>query len=113
MSISITDTAAKALRQIMDEQRKSQNLTGEFGLRLGVKAGGCSGYSEQIGLDLEPNPGDQILESQGIKIFVDQKSYLLLNGTEVDYREDPFNAGFVLKNPNAAGSCGCGKSFSV
>lgn len=113
MPITITETAAKALRRIIDEQKTAQNITGDLSLRLGVKAGGCSGMSEFIGLDVEPAPGDQVLESQGIKIFIDPKSLIYLNGVEVDYREDPMNAGFEVKNPAAKHRCGCGSSFQV
>jgi iron-sulfur cluster assembly protein len=113
MAITITEVAEKALRRIIDEQKKSQNIAGELGLRLGVKGGGCSGFTHFIGLDVEAQPGDKIEESRGIKIFCDPKSYLYLSGTEVDYKEDPFNAGFTLNNPNAKASCGCGSSFSV
>jgi iron-sulfur cluster assembly protein len=113
MSITITETAAKALRRIIDEQKTTQNIGGELALRLGIKAGGCSGMSEYLGLDVEPQPGDQILESQGIKIFIDPKSLLYLTGSQVDYREDPMNAGFEVKNPQAKSRCGCGHSFNV
>lgn len=113
MAITITEAGVKALRRIIEEQKTSQNIQGELGLRLGVKGGGCSGFTHYIGLDVEPQQGDQVMESQGIKIFCDPKSYLYLNGTEVDYKEDPFNAGFTLNNPNAKQSCGCGSSFSV
>jgi iron-sulfur cluster assembly protein len=82
-------------------------------LRVGVKGGGCSGFSYVMNLEPSPARGDEIFESEGLKLFVDPKSYLYLEGTMVDFNDDLTQRGFVFKNPGSSGTCGCGASFSV
>ena len=115
MSIMLTETAAKEIRKIIDEQGKDGAFAPEKAkLRVGVKGGGCSGFSYMLDLTEEPaGEADEQLESNGVKILCDMKSYLYLNGTEIDFRDEVMGKGFVFKNPNATSSCGCGSSFSA
>ena len=107
--IHLTDNAVKEIKRMMEKQGK----TGQA-LRLGVRGGGCSGLSYTMQFD-DPTPGewDEVFEFDGLKVLVDKKSYLYLNGTTVDYSHDLNNAGFKFHNPNAVGTCGCGTSFSI
>lgn len=111
MAITLTETAAKEIKDII----RDQNLPAEqTRLRVGVKGGGCSGFSYMLDLTEEPKAEtDEEMESHGIKILVDNKSNLYLDGTEIDFKEDMMQKGFVFKNPNATSSCGCGSSFSA
>jgi iron-sulfur cluster assembly protein len=106
--IRITEIAAKRILLLMSKQ----NLA-EGGLRVGVKGGGCSGLSYVFSWEKEARLGDQVFEEHGAKIFVDKKSFLFLKGTMLDYDTSLMSKGFVLSNPNAKASCGCGTSFSV
>ena len=108
--ISITDEAATALRNIIADQSFPENVA----VRLGVEGGGCSGFSYAMNFDEEgPTDKDEVLNLDGIKFYVDRKSVLYLEGIIVDFHEDLMQRGFVFKNPNATGTCGCGQSFSV
>ncbi|MFO0982572.1 MAG: iron-sulfur cluster assembly accessory protein, partial [Planctomycetota bacterium] len=83
------------------------------GLRVGVKGGGCAGFSYTMNLDQKPLPEDEIFEVEGIRIFCDPKSFLYLDESEIDFEDDLAHRGFRFKNPNSSGSCGCGASFAV
>ncbi len=83
------------------------------GLRLGVQGGGCSGLSYLFRLETKERPKDNIYEFDGVRIFVDPKSLVYLDGMTLDYRESLIHSGFVFENPNAKKSCGCGTSFSA
>ena len=107
MTIELTPDAAKKVRQTM--QQKPEIL----GLRLGVQGGGCSGFSYLIQFDSAARPQDHVFDFDGAKVFVDPKSLVYLNGMRVDYKADLMQQGFVLHNPNARQTCGCGTSFSV
>ena len=85
----------------------------EGGLRLGVLGGGCSGLSYQFKFDARPRPTDKVLDYDGVKIFVDPKSLLFLEGMTLDWKDSLIQSGFVFENPNAKRSCGCGTSFSA
>jgi iron-sulfur cluster assembly protein len=85
----------------------------EGGLRLGVLGGGCSGLSYQFKFDARPRPSDKVLDYDGVKIFVDPKSLLFLEGMTLDWKDSLIQSGFVFENPNAKRSCGCGTSFSA
>jgi iron-sulfur cluster assembly protein len=85
----------------------------EGGLRLGVLGGGCSGLSYQFKFDTKQRPTDQVFNYDGVKVFVDPKSLLYLNGMVLDYQESLMQSGFVFDNPNAKKACGCGTSFSA
>ena len=105
--VSITDRAAERIKQLQAAENKDSQ-----GLRLKVVGGGCSGLQYKMDLDLQ-KPGDRIFEKDGAKVLVDMKSLLYLNGTELDYKEDLMQSGFVFQNPNVKRSCGCGTSFMV
>jgi iron-sulfur cluster assembly protein len=111
MAILLTEVAATKIKQIISEQ----GLPGEATkLRVGVKGGGCSGFSYMLDLTEETkSESDEEMDSHGVKIIVDNKSYLYLNGTEIDFKSENMSEGFVFKNPNATSSCGCGSSFSA
>lgn len=108
--ISVTDTAAGKVTQLLSEENKST-----AGLRVFVQGGGCSGF--QYGLMIEDSAGDaetdQIFDSNGVKIFVDPISARYLAGAEVDFVDNLTGGGFTIKNPNAKTTCGCGQSFGV
>ena len=106
-TIEITDTAAKRLKTMVEEQQKVGH-----GLRIKVVGGGCSGLSYKMDFDL-PREGDRIFERDAAKVLVDRKSFLYLRGTELDYSESLMDTGFKLQNPNVKRTCGCGNSFSV
>ena len=107
--LSITERAAQEVTRIIDEQSMSDSTV----LRVGVKGGGCSGFSYTLGFDDTTKPTDQIFEEHGVKVAVDPKSFLYLNGTQIDFEESLMGRGFKFGNPNASKSCGCGESFSV
>ena len=88
-----------------------EGVTG--GLRLGVLGGGCSGLSYQFKFDTRERPTDKVFNYDGVKIFVDPKSLLYLEGMTLDYQESLMQSGFVFENPNAKKACGCGTSFSA
>lgn len=105
--ITLTDNAVqKILALVANDQSE------EKGLRVKVVGGGCSGLSYKMDLD-QKRDGDRVFERDGARIIVDRKSYLYLNGTELDYADDLMHAGFNLRNPNVKRSCGCGASFGV
>ena len=107
--ITITERAYKEVRRIIDEQ----NLPEGTALRVGVKGGGCSGFSYTLGFDDQVSEVDQVNEVEGIRVVCDPKSFLYLSGTEVDFEESLMGRGFRFGNPNADKTCGCGESFSV
>ncbi len=113
MAISLTESAASRIQEYI----KSESLpAGETRLRVGVKGGGCSGFSYLLDLTADaPGEFDEEVETAGgVKVLIDQKSALYLEGTVIDYvSEGPLREGFVFKNPNATSSCGCGSSFSA
>lgn len=111
MAINLTETAAKEIRKIIVDQSLPAEATR---LRVGVKGGGCSGFSYLLDLTEEPkSESDEEMESHGVKILCDMKSYLYLNGVEIDFKDEVMGRGFVFKNPNATSSCGCGSSFTA
>nr|WP_245527688.1 iron-sulfur cluster insertion protein ErpA [Chloroherpeton thalassium] len=109
MMITVTDKAAQQVKRLKTEQ----NLTDDFGLRVSVKGGGCSGLSYGLDFDNETKNGDQVFEDKGVKVFVDMKSFLYLAGTTLDFSDGLNGKGFHFINPNANRTCGCGESFSV
>jgi len=111
MPIMLSESAAKEIKDIIKQQNLPEDNTR---LRVGVKGGGCSGFSYLLDLTEEPKgDADEELESHGVKILCDMKSYLYLNGVEIDFKDEVMGRGFVFKNPNATSSCGCGSSFSA
>jgi iron-sulfur cluster assembly protein len=111
MAISLSEAAATEIKKIIQEQGLPE---AETRLRVGVKGGGCSGFSYMLDLTEEPKgESDEELDSHGVKILCDMKSYLYLNGVEIDFKDEVMGRGFVFKNPNATSTCGCGSSFSA
>ena len=106
--ISLTDKAAQKVKDILNTEDKKDHA-----LRVGVKGGGCSGFSYTMDIDKILNESDQVFEDKGIKIVVDAKSFIYLSGTQVDYVENLSGSGFAFSNPNATRSCGCGSSFQA
>jgi iron-sulfur cluster assembly protein len=107
--IQVTEKAAERVREIM----RDNGLT-EGGLRVGVQGGGCSGMSYNLALDTEQRPGDKVFELDGAKLFVDMKSFLYLDGSTLDWKDEGLmQRGFTFTNPNSSGACGCGESFAV
>jgi len=106
--ITITSLAVTKVQEFLE-----QNGRPDAGLRVKVQGGGCSGFQYQLALDDVAGEGDETFEQGGVKLFVDSRSHLYLDGTEIDYVEDIMGSGFRFNNPNATGSCGCGESFQV
>jgi len=106
--ISLTEGAITQLRRIMEEQKVSE----DYGLRIGVKGGGCSGFSYILGFDMLKEK-DDVFEIQGLKVFMEKSHGMYLAGMEIDWVEGLNNRGFTFNNPNATSSCGCGTSFSA
>ena len=105
------EVTPKALDKIRANFAK-QGVT-EGGLRLGVLGGGCSGLSYQFKFDVKARDKDHVFEYEGVKVFVDPKSMLFLNGMILDYKESLMQSGFAFENPHAKKACGCGTSFSA
>jgi iron-sulfur cluster assembly protein len=104
--IDLTPEAATAVRAAM-----SRAGNDDAGLRITVQTGGCNGYKYLIGLDAEPRADDSVIESAGVKVFVDPDSKPLVTGLRVGFVESLEGSGFTFDNPNAVSKCGCGKSF--
>lgn len=110
MSINLTESAAAEVRKYRDEL----NIDSEAFLRVGVAAGGCSGFDYRIEFDEKfDEAADSRFECFGVNVVIDKKSALLLDGTTIDFYEGLQQRGFKFENPNATRSCGCGKSFGV
>ncbi len=105
MAITLTDNAVLKIQSLVGENPAK-------GLRVKVVGGGCSGLTYKMDLD-EPRTGDKVFERDGAKVVVDRKSFLYLNGTELDYADGLMATGFNLHNPNVKRTCGCGASFSI
>jgi iron-sulfur cluster assembly protein len=108
MPISLSQVAANEIKAIIKDQGLGENTA----LRVGVKGGGCSGFSYVLDLTEAAPNDDEVMESHGIKILTDRKSYLYLKGTEIDFKDEALGRGFVFKNPNPTSTCGCSSSFS-
>ncbi len=108
-ALNVTDRAIKRIRVAMAKEGVSPE---EGGLRLGVMGGGCSGLSYSIKFDTRPRERDRIYVFDGVRVFVDPKSFLYLHGMTLDYEETLMRQGFNFINPNSSRSCGCGSSFS-
>jgi iron-sulfur cluster assembly protein len=108
MAITMTEPAAERVKTFLDNRGKG------VGMRVGVKTNGCSGMSYVLEFVDEINPAeDEVFEIGGVKIVVDKKSLVYVNGTEVDFIKEGLNEGFKFNNPNEKGQCGCGESFTV
>jgi iron-sulfur cluster assembly protein len=106
--MTVTPTAAERVKALIDGRGKPT-----VGVRIGVRSKGCSGLSYTLEFADKQEPLDEIIETQGIKLLIDAKASLFLIGTEMDYEEEKLKSGFVFKNPNEKGRCGCGESFHV
>ena len=107
--LSVTESAVTEVRKFIANEGIGENA----GLRVRVVPGGCSGFSYSLNIEEDSQTGDNIIESNGLKVFVDPLSSQYLNGVEVDYVNSVMGSGFTFNNPNSTGSCGCGSSFSV
>ena len=103
--ITLTEFAAKKIKTLLAEKK-------EDGIRAGVQGGGCSGFTYQLKFDNQKS-SDRVIESHGVQIYIDPKSYLYLLGTVIDFVDELNQSGFKFVNPNAKRTCGCGESFSV
>jgi iron-sulfur cluster assembly protein len=106
--INVTDTAATQIVKLLEKQ------AGAAGLRVGVKAGGCSGFEYVFEWEAGPRESDLVFEGpQGVRLWIDPRSHRLLDGTILDYDANLISRGFVFQNPHAKSTCGCGTSFTV
>jgi len=107
--ITVTENAASQISRLIAKQ-----YTEARGLRVGVKAGGCSGFEYVFAWESEPRENDLVFEGpNGVRVWIDPRSHRLLDGTTLDYDTSLISRGFVFENPHAKGTCGCGTSFSV
>ena len=106
-TIELTSNAAKRILQVVASKPEMK------GLRLGVLGGGCSGLSYSIQFEQNQRPTDNVFELEGAKVFVDPKSLEILKGMTLDYKADLMQQTFLIHNPNAKTTCGCGTSFSI
>ncbi len=107
--VNITEKAIGEIKKLMIENKVPEG----YGLRVGVKGGGCSGLTYTLGFDPEERAGDNVIEKEGVKVIIDMKSSLYLSGTEIDFTDGLTGKGFVFNNPHAVKTCGCGSSFGV
>ena len=106
--ITLTEAAAKRVKDLIAKSGKPV-----LGLRVGVDSRGCSGFSYIVEYAEEQKKLEDVIEDKGVKIFIDPTAVMFLLGSEMDYVEDKFHTGFVFKNPNEKGRCGCGESFHI
>ncbi len=107
-ALSISDSAANKVRQLIDDEGNAALM-----LRVYVQGGGCSGFQYGFSFDETMQDGDSVVEKGGVKFIVDPMSAQYLEGAELDYKEDLQGAQFVVRNPNASTTCGCGSSFAI
>jgi iron-sulfur cluster assembly protein len=107
MAITMTDAAAERVRDFLQKRGKG------IGLRLGVRTSGCSGMAYVLEFVDDVEDTDLVFEDHGVKVVVDQKSLVYIDGTELDFAKDGLNEGFKFNNPNVKDECGCGESFNV
>lgn len=108
-NIVITMKAIAEVKKI----KQTNSIAEDFGLRLGVKGGGCSGMSYTLGFDAASRENDIILDAEGVRVFIDSKSMFYLMGMTLDFSDGLMGKGFTFNNPNATKTCGCGSSFGV
>lgn len=108
-NLVITDRAAAEILRIKEQN----SIPDTAGIRVGLKGGGCSGFTYVLGFDEHSREGDIVFEAKGVSVFVDTKSLMHLSGTELDFSDGLNGRGFVFNNPHATKTCGCGNSFAV
>jgi iron-sulfur cluster assembly protein len=106
--MSVTPAAAERVKALIDKRDKPT-----VGIRIGVRSKGCSGMSYTLEYAEKQEPMDEVVDTEGVKLLIDPKASLFLIGTVMDYEEDKLKSGFVFRNPNEKGRCGCGESFHV
>ena len=106
--LTITESAANRVKALV-----ANSDTPVLGLRIGVNQRGCSGMSYTIEYAREQKPLDEVIENNGVRLFIDPSAIMFLIGSEIDYEEDKLQSSFVFRNPNEKGRCGCGESFHV
>jgi iron-sulfur cluster assembly accessory protein len=109
MQLTITDNAMQEVKKFIE----AENLGADGGLRVRVVPGGCSGFQYAMNLEEAAGETDEVVEKDGVKVFVDMFSAQYLNGVEIDYVNNVMGSGFTFNNPNATGGCGCGSSFTA
>jgi len=107
--VNISDKAAAEIKKVMQEN----NIPEGSGLRMGVKGGGCSGFTYVLGFDERSTETDKVFEANGVKVFIDERSLPYLAGVVLDYQDGLQGKGFTFENPNATRTCGCGHSFDA
>jgi iron-sulfur cluster assembly accessory protein len=110
ITLTLTEKAAAEVRTFMAEEKVSPETAG---LRIGVLPGGCSGFRYSLNIEEKPADDDIVIESAGVRCFVDSFSAQYLNGVTLDYKSNFQESGFAFENPNSTGGCGCGSSFTV
>ena len=106
--MTLTDAAADRIREIVGDADRPF-----FGLRVGVKNGGCAGMSYTMEMADAPGPSDEVVEDKGARVLIDPKAILFLLGTQMDFRRDKLSSGFTFVNPNQTSACGCGESVAI
>ena len=109
LGVTISELAATKIKYFAEKQ----GITGDVGVRVAVKGGGCSGLTYDLDITDQELETDKVVEQHGVKVMVDKKSYIFLVGTELEFSDGLNGKGFVFVNPNAKKTCGCGTSFSV
>lgn len=107
MAITLSEAAANRVSSFLESRGKGE------GVRLGVKTSGCSGLAYVLEFVDEVDEDDVVFEDRGVKVIIDQKSLVYLDGTELDYGKEGLNEGFIFNNPNVKNECGCGESFTI
>ena len=107
-ALTVTEAAAERIQALLAKRGKPS-----IGVRIGVRARGCSGLSYTIEYADEKGKFDEIVEARGVTVLIDPKAVMFILGTEMDYVEETLESGFVFRNPNEKGRCGCGESFHV
>ena len=106
--MSLTEAAAERIRDIVSDAERPL-----FGLRVGIKNGGCAGMSYTMEFADQANPHDEVVEDKGARVLIDPKAILFLLGTRMDFKRDKLSSGFVFENPNQTSACGCGESVAI
>ncbi len=106
--ITVSNKAVGKIKDILQAEQKNDGF-----IRVGIKGGGCSGFTYLLDIEEKETDGDQIFDFNGVKVLIDSKSMIYLAGVELDYTDGLNGSGFIFNNPNATNTCGCGDSFAV